>query len=600
MTRRSDRRTTARSRTPIAVGYLRRSTDRQDQSIPDQKRAVEAYATENGFRLARFYVDDAISGTTATKRPGFQEMVADAQSQTRPFEYVVVYDVKRFGRLDNDEAGYYRHILRTHGVEVCYTSENFNGDATDDLLRPVKQWQARQESKDLAKVTIRGQLSRVEGGWWMGGAPPYGYDLAYQDDRGEFLFGLRFLPDGRKEVLDQDGQQVRILDKGEAISVSKRDKARLVPSNAERVEVVRRIFQMSAHENRGLRAIADVLNSEGLPSPRGPGWARIYSGMWALSTVRSILENPHYVGDLVWNRRTDARFFQIQEGRAVERKVAYGVRLEPNAEEDWVVIRDAHPALIDRAIWVRAKEVRKGRATSKAQKGKSRRVVGGWTGKRSRYLLSGLVTCGRCGGRYEGCYRIKGKRRSDGTRVKTYYYGCGNYIRHGRSACSFGRIPQEELEQEVVRQVLVAFAPFRGPEGRKRLAQEIREARETTWEEGEAALQRTQEALLRIREEIERLLDSLSPANREHVDQRLGKLDRERTALERKLGELEALAARRPALEAKVEEAASFVGTLEAMLRDGAPDQRVAAIRRAVRVVQLQKVGDVNVETVPL
>ena len=34
------------------------------------------------------------------------------------------------------------------GVEVRYVSENFNGDATDDLLRPVKQWQARQESKD--------------------------------------------------------------------------------------------------------------------------------------------------------------------------------------------------------------------------------------------------------------------------------------------------------------------------------------------------------------------------------------------------------------------------------------------------------------------
>ena len=598
MTRRSDRRTTPH-RTPIAVGYLRRSTDRQDQSIPDQKRAVEAYATEHGFRLARFYVDDAISGTTATKRPGFQEMVADAQSQTSPFEYVVVYDVKRFGRLDNDEAGYYRHILRTHGVEVCYTSENFNGDATDDLLRPVKQWQARQESKDLAKVTIRGQLSRVEGGWWMGGAPPYGYDLAYQDDRGEFLFGLRFLPDGRKEVLDQGGQQVRTLDKGESVSVSKRDKARLVPSCTERVEVVRRIFQMSAHENRGLRSIADVLNSEGVPSPRGPGWARIYSGMWALSTVRSILENPHYAGDLVWNRRTDARFFQIQEGRAVERKVAYGVRLEPNAEEDWVVIRDAHPALIDRALWVRAKEVREGRATSKAQKGKSRRVVGGWTGKRSRFLLSGLVTCGRCGGRYEGCYRIKGKRRMDGTRVKTYYYGCGNYIRHGRSACSFGRVPQEELEREVIRQVLDAFAPYRGTEGRKRLAQKVRESQGTTWEEGEAALGQTQEALQGLREKTERLLDSLSPANREHVDQRLQKLDRERTALERKLSELEALAARRPDVEAKVEEAAGFVGTLEAVLRDGAPEQRVAAIRKTVRAARLAKTGSIQIEIEP-
>jgi len=70
-------------------------------------------------------------------------MIQDAESPTRKFDLIVVYDVKRFGRIDNDEAGYYRHRLRTHGVEVRYVSENFNGDCTDDLLRPVKQWQAR-------------------------------------------------------------------------------------------------------------------------------------------------------------------------------------------------------------------------------------------------------------------------------------------------------------------------------------------------------------------------------------------------------------------------------------------------------------------------
>lgn len=58
-----------------AVGYLRRSTDRQEQSIPDQRKAIERYAAERGLELARFFVDDAISGTSATRRPAFQEMV---------------------------------------------------------------------------------------------------------------------------------------------------------------------------------------------------------------------------------------------------------------------------------------------------------------------------------------------------------------------------------------------------------------------------------------------------------------------------------------------------------------------------------------------
>ncbi|GAI66600.1 unnamed protein product, partial [marine sediment metagenome] len=124
------------------VGYVRRSTDRQEQSIPDQKKALEAYAAKHGLRLVKFYVDDAISGTSTLGRRAFQQMIGDAESPTQRFDIIVVYDVKRFGRIDNDEAGYYRYKLRTHGVEVRYVSENFNGDTTDDLLRPVKQWQA--------------------------------------------------------------------------------------------------------------------------------------------------------------------------------------------------------------------------------------------------------------------------------------------------------------------------------------------------------------------------------------------------------------------------------------------------------------------------
>ena len=110
-----------------AVGYVRRSTNRQEQSIQDQKKALETYAAEHSLKLVEFYVDDAITGTSTLGRRAFQQMIQDAQKTSRPFDKIIVYDVKRFGRVDNDEAGYYRHILRTNGVEVLYVSENFNG-----------------------------------------------------------------------------------------------------------------------------------------------------------------------------------------------------------------------------------------------------------------------------------------------------------------------------------------------------------------------------------------------------------------------------------------------------------------------------------------
>ena len=158
---------------------------------------------------------------------------------------------KRFGRIDNDEAGYYRYKLRTHGVEVRYVSENFNGDTTDDLLRPVKQWQARQESRDLSKVTIRGLLSKSDTGFWMGGTPPYGYDLRYENGDSKFLFILRYMPDGSKQLLDKKGTLVRTLARGESLSISKRDHARLVPSDHERVKIIKRLFQMYSEQGKG-------------------------------------------------------------------------------------------------------------------------------------------------------------------------------------------------------------------------------------------------------------------------------------------------------------------------------------------------------------
>jgi DNA invertase Pin-like site-specific DNA recombinase len=254
-----------------AVGYVRRSTDRQEQSIPDQKKAIETYAAEHDLSLVKFYTDDAISGTSTLGRRAFQQMVQDAQKSTKRFDRIIVYDVKRFGRVDNDEAGYYRHILKTHGVEVLYVSENFNGDTTDDLVRPVKQWQARQESKDLSKVTIRGLLSKVEGGWWMGGTPPYGYDLRYENAEGKFLFILRFMPDGSKQLLDEKGNLIRTLARGESLNISKRDQAKLTLSDPERVKVAKQIFQMYAEQGKGYRSLANTLNQEDTPTPRGPG-----------------------------------------------------------------------------------------------------------------------------------------------------------------------------------------------------------------------------------------------------------------------------------------------------------------------------------------
>ena len=72
--------------------------------------------------VGRLCVDDVDGKSPVVRREGGLE--------GRAFKFVLVYDIKRFGRGDNDEAGYYRFQLRRNGVEIIYVSENFNGDDT--------------------------------------------------------------------------------------------------------------------------------------------------------------------------------------------------------------------------------------------------------------------------------------------------------------------------------------------------------------------------------------------------------------------------------------------------------------------------------------
>ena len=59
-------------RAVLAVGYLRRSTSKQEKSLDDQRSEIERYAAEHGYEIIRWCEDDAISGDATEKRIGFQ------------------------------------------------------------------------------------------------------------------------------------------------------------------------------------------------------------------------------------------------------------------------------------------------------------------------------------------------------------------------------------------------------------------------------------------------------------------------------------------------------------------------------------------------
>ena len=416
-----------------AVTYLRRSTDRQEQSLGDQRREVARYADENGYHIVREYMDDAISGTSADARPAFQRMIADAKD--RGFRAVLVWASDRFSRGDVTETEHYRYLLRASGTTVVSVTENYlNREGIDaDVLRTVKQFQNRQFSISLSQNTLRGQISSVKGESDPGRLPPYGYDREVLGPDGSVLHRIRYCEGGIREVYGKDGGLQARYTKGQSLrKPGKECKARLVLSNPERAQVVKDIFRLCL-EGRGFKGIAEVLNARGVLSPKGD--------LWGFSTIKAILENPVYRGDIVWNRRTSSKFYTVHGGRAESARPAdQSGKVVDLPEDEWLVIRDKVPPLIGRDAWQGAQAMVTRRSHFKGGVGK----------ERNRWLLSGVLRCGDCGHLYWGEARRKG--RIEGRKdVVTKYYACAGRRSHGRQICPVSSsIPAEALERWVL------------------------------------------------------------------------------------------------------------------------------------------------------
>jgi site-specific DNA recombinase len=512
-----------------AVAYLRRSTDRQEQSLPDQEKAIRKYSDEHGYEIIRVYQDDAVSGTSTNGRNGFKQMLADACQPGCGFKFVLIYDVSRFSRGEVAEAWSRIYLLRQHGIEVISTSENLCGNDTDDLVYGVKQWLAWQDVKGISKRTVRGLLTSAEQGMWLGGVPPYGYDLKYESSDGRVLRKVRFLSDGRKEVYRPDGSLDRTVPPKERIEGSKKDRRRLVLSIEDRVRLVKRIAGMCKDESLGLKAIAERLNQEKISSPRG--------GHWSVGTVRSILRNPLYTGDMVWNRRATGKYHRVEGKQAQERPKNEFEKLKVNGKADWIVVPNTHPAIIDRET---SQEIQR-LLTERAREHCASGALLFGRARNSQYLLSGVMKCARCGHAYQGYSSHSRKRRKSGEKILTRYYACNGYVNKGNSVCARVLVAQKVAEEYVLSRIRARVEKLLADAGRQRLRDAIAKELQSSGPDARGEMPAIEARLKSINQNIDRLLDSITPVNNALIDKKLVELDSERKRLEEKHKELEAM-----------------------------------------------------------
>jgi site-specific DNA recombinase len=138
--------------------------------------------------------------------------------------------------------------------------------------------------------------------------------------------------------------------------------------------VIRQIFQEYV-AGKTPREIACALNKEGIRPPRGANWTG--------STINGnkkrhhgIILNELYVGRLVWNR------VKMIKGPDTGKRIS-----RPNPPEEWNRANVLHLAIIGQDLFETAQKRKSERSLETPEKQ-----------RRTKFLLSGLLKCGCCGG----------------------------------------------------------------------------------------------------------------------------------------------------------------------------------------------------------
>jgi len=141
------------------------------------------------------------------------------------------------------------------------------------------------------------------------------------------------------------------------------------------------------------------------------------------NSLNALLQNERYIGTYSWNK------YQVK----YMSKWAGG-----KENPDAVIIEGAIPAIIDMETWERVQMRMKDNKRNAAN------------GAKHKYLLSGLIECGQCGGTFTGRTSTNSKGYS------TRSYVCGEKYR--THTCTAKNLNADELETAVVARLREYFA----------------------------------------------------------------------------------------------------------------------------------------------
>ena len=283
---------------------------------------------------------------------------------------IITKEISRFSRSTLDSIQYTQELLE-HDVGVLFQNDNINTlDPESEFRLVVMAGVAQDEVRKLSERLKFGFRQAIKNGHVLGKDRLWGYDKS-----------------------------------GCVLTV-----------NETEAQVVRRIFDLYANQQLGIRRISQILFDEGFTSRQG--------NAFNVLTIRHILCNPKYKG---WYCGSKSQTVDYRS----ERKVFLD-------ESEWVMYPDPSvPAIVSEELWDRANALYKARS-------KQMQAHASGADFHNRYPYSGKIICEEHG---KGYHRQLYKTQAGSQEV----WQCRVYRDRGRAGCCSPQLWTTDLNQIMAR-----------------------------------------------------------------------------------------------------------------------------------------------------
>lgn len=364
-----------------------KSKEEQSRSITNQKNIainylnsiMESDAGIIKYVFVDYYVDDGVSGSTFD-RPDFNRLKEDIISKR--INMVIVKDLSRLGREHIESDEYLEKWFPEHDTRCVAILDNIDtfSESANNEIAPILNWANERHNKETSKKIKKTFRDNINAGLYMGSEAPYG------------------LIKGNTE---ETKHQLTVDEEIRPIIVDIYEKAK---------------------QEWSYNKIAEYLTNKGIPIPSihkksNRGVKTKTFELWDPNTVKDILTNEMYIGNMVQGKTTRLSL--------KSKKITY------IPKEDWVVVENTHEAIIDRDTFNLVQEIV---AKNSHQQENS-----------NYYLLKGLLICKECG------HTLSIQKNKN---AKQAYTVCNYYKKHSKyDVCTSHRFNYRVIEENILNSI---------------------------------------------------------------------------------------------------------------------------------------------------